>query len=82
MSLSESWRRSRFKIENNQIIFYENRNVDNPYEFKEGDDSEISMINFNVLKDSLNFGLLTYKSISNGGRYTIFNQPSCSDYSG
>ena len=71
-----------FKIENNQIIFYENRNVDNPYEFKEGDDSEISMINFNVLKDSLNFGLLTYKSISNGGRYTIFNQPSCSDYSG
>ena len=69
-----------FKIEDNQIIFYENRDVYNPYEFKNGCDSEISMINFVVLKSTLNFGFLSYKCIVEGGMYTIFNQPTCIDY--
>ena len=69
-----------FKIEDNQIIFYENRDVYNPYEFKNGCDSEISMINFVVLKNTLNFGFLSYKCIVEGGMYTIFNQPTCIDY--
>ena len=69
-----------FKIEDNQIIFYENRDVYNPYEFKNGCESEISMINFVVLKSTLNFGFLSYKCIVEGGMYTIFNQPTCTDY--
>ena len=69
-----------FKIEDNQIIFYENRDVYNPYEFKNGCSSEISMINFVVLKSTLNFGFLSYKCIVEGGMYTIFNQPTCIDY--
>lgn len=69
-----------FKIEDNQIIFYENRDVYNPYEYKNGCNSEISMINFVVLKNTLNFGFLSYKCIVEGGMYTIFNQPACIDY--
>jgi hypothetical protein len=34
------------------------------------------MINFVVLKESLNFGFLSYK-IGNLTKYTIINQPTC-----
>ena len=70
-----------FKIIDNEIIFYEDKSIDNTFEFK--DDivtSDISMINFVVLKSTLNFGFLSYRSRSSEGRYTIFNQPECSAY--
>ena len=39
------------------------------------------MINFVVLKDSLNFGFLSYRiSGSTTAKFTIFNQPSCIDF--
>ena len=70
-----------FKIENNQIIFYENRSLDNPYVFNDGFNSEISMINFIVLKDTLNFGFLSYRTVySDKAYYTIFNQPECNNF--
>ena len=70
-----------FKIEDNQIIFYENRDVDNPYEFYDEFNSEISMINFIVLKDTLNFGFLSYRTMEKPtDYYTIFNQPECINY--
>ena len=70
-----------FKIENDQVIFYEDKNVDKPFEFEdENSNSEFSMINFIVLKSSLNFGLLTYRTNTLEGYYTIFNQPGCKNY--
>jgi hypothetical protein len=36
------------------------------------------MINFVVLKESLNFGFLSHK-IGNSTKYTIINQPTCID---
>ena len=70
-----------FKIQNNEIIFYEDKNINKTFEFEEeGTTSEFSMINFIVLKSSLNFGFLSYRTNTNQGRYTIFNQPRCSNY--
>ena len=70
-----------FKIEDDKIIFYENRDVDNPYEYNDGFNSEISMINFVVLKNSLNFGFLSYRTANKPyDYYTIFNQPECDDF--
>ena len=70
-----------FKIEDDKIIFYENKSVHNPFEFDDEFNSEISMINFVVLKDSLNFGILSYRTDTKPfDYYTIFNQPECSDF--
>ena len=70
-----------FKLDGSKIIFYEDKNVDKPFEFDEDElDSEFAKVNFIVLKSSLNFGFLSYRTIASQGRYTIFNQPSCIDY--
>ena len=70
-----------FKIEDDQIIFYEDHNVDNTFEFEDANsNSEFSMINFIVLKPDLNFGLISYRTNTLNGQYTIFNQPGCIDY--
>ena len=68
-----------FKIENGLITF-SNGDIDNPYIYTDKDfpSSEISMINFVVLKESLNFGFLSYR-IEGKAKYTIINQPTCSD---
>ena len=66
-----------FKIENGEIIF-SNGDIDNPLIYTDDSGSEISMINFVVLKESLNFGFLSYKiSNSNKAKYTIINKPIC-----
>ena len=69
-----------FRLVNNIITFYEDKNVDNTFEFEDEVNSEFSKVNFVVLKTSLNFGFLSYRTISSGGRYTIFNQPGCSNF--
>ena len=71
-----------FKInDNNEIVFYEDKNVDNTFVFPDEEaDSDFSMVNFIVLKSSLNFGFLSYRLLSTGGQYTIFNQPECENY--
>jgi len=67
-----------FKIENNQIIFY-NGNVNTPsYTFYDDTNSQYSMINFVVLKETLNFGFLSYRVEGNNqAKFTVFNQPTC-----
>ena len=66
-----------FKIENGEIIF-SNGDIDNPFIYTDDSGSEISMINFVVLKESLSFGFLSYKISSlNKAKYTIINKPTC-----
>ena len=71
-----------FKIENDKITFYGDRSLYNPFEFNDKFNSEISMVNFIVLKDTLNFGFLSYKTEYDDqfAYYTIFNQPGCENY--
>ena len=70
-----------FKIVDDEIVFHEDKNVDNTFVFPdEEEDSDFSMVNFIVLKSSLNFGFLSYRLLSSGGKYTIFNQPECRNY--
>ena len=72
-----------FKIENNEIIFYR-KNINNPYIYRKEEEisnSELSMINFIVLKESLNFGFLSYRVNQNKeAKYTIINQPTCQNF--
>ena len=69
-----------FKIENDEISFYKG-NANNPsYIYTDNRiTSEIYMINFVVLKDSLNFGFLSFR-ITDKAYFTIFNQPTCIDF--
>ena len=69
-----------FKIEDEQIVFYEDKNVEKTFEFEEDSNSEFSNINFIVLKSTLNFGFLSYRTNTLNARYTIFNQPGCINY--
>ncbi|MBO6244361.1 MAG: hypothetical protein J6O41_07375, partial [Clostridia bacterium] len=66
-----------FKIDsNNNIIFYGNKGRDDFETFSA--DNEVSMINFIVLKDSLDFGFLSYRNnLEQKAYYTIFNKPTC-----
>jgi hypothetical protein len=65
-----------FKIEDENIIFYGNKNPNHFESFSV--DNEVSMINFVVLKNSLDFGFLSYRDdIDKKAYYTIFNKPTC-----
>ena len=67
-----------FKIEDDKAIFYGNKNIEDFETFTVG--QEASMINFIVLKDSLNFGFLSYRNNRNTkAYYTLFTQPLCHD---
>ena len=66
-----------FKIENDNIMLY----GDNPFTYnKAPSGSTLSMINFVVLKKSLNFGFLSYRVNGGNAYYTIINQPTCNNY--
>ena len=65
-----------FKIENGEISFYKGDENTPFYTFQDPSNAEISMVNFIVLKETLNFGFLSYR-IDDGARYTLFNQPKC-----
>ena len=67
-----------FKIENDEINFY--REKENPFIYKAPSGSILSMINFIVLKESLNFGFLSYRAEGQNANYTIINQPTCEYY--
>ena len=71
-----------FKIENDETIFYRG-SINNPFIFTHDSSltSSISMINFVVLKETLNFGFLSYRiNEENKAKYTIINQPTCEDF--
>ena len=68
-----------FKFDdNNNVIFHEEKTIN---DFKSITlDSEISMVNFVVLKESNNFGYLTYRMrTQEKSFYHIFNTPFCED---
>ena len=73
-----------FDKDNSKIEFYEGHNELNPYYIfyeKEYDTYTYSMVNFVVLKESLNFGFLSYgiNEINEAG-FTIFNMPTCKSF--
>ena len=76
-----------FKIINNndkyEINFYKGTNTTPSYVFNYEEDfgghiNRYSMVNFVVLKESLNFGFLSYRiNDAETARFAIFNQPTC-----
>ena len=65
-----------FNIVDNEVVFYEDKVIE-PY----NTDGEASMINFIVLKDSLDYGFLSYGVNQEvEGRYFTFTQPKCENF--